>query len=138
MTLEPGISVVVPVYNSETTLRDLIAELETELPDLTGKYEVILINDGSHDNSWNVIHEICAEKPWVRGVNMMRNYGQHNALVCGMRLASFDTIVTMDDDLQHPPKEIKKLLLPLADGYDVVMVYRRNFLIRGGEMLFLD
>lgn len=120
MTIESGISVVVPVYNSESTLHELVAELATELPGLAGKYEVIFINDGSRDTSWNVIQDICAEKPWVRGVNMMRNYGQHNALVCGMRLASFDNIVTMDDDLQHPPKEIKKLLQPLGEGYDVV------------------
>jgi undecaprenyl-phosphate 4-deoxy-4-formamido-L-arabinose transferase len=120
MALEPGISVVVPVYNSEATLNDLIAELEIVLPGLADKYEVILINDGSRDGSWNVIQSICAEKPRVRGINMMRNYGQHNALVCGMRLADYDTIVTMDDDLQHPPREIQKLLQPLSEGFDVV------------------
>jgi undecaprenyl-phosphate 4-deoxy-4-formamido-L-arabinose transferase len=120
MTLTPGISVVVPVYNSAVTLNKLTTELGTVLPGLAKNFEVILVNDGSRDESWNVIQTICAEKPWVRGVNMMRNYGQHNALVCGMRLAVYDTIVTMDDDLQHPPKEIYKLLEPLSEGFDVV------------------
>lgn len=120
MTLEPGISVVIPVYNSAVTLHELTAELAAVLPGLAKKFEVILINDGSRDDSWTVIKEICTDKAWVRGVNMMRNYGQHNALVCGMRLAVYGTIVTMDDDLQHPPREIHKLLEPLSEGFDVV------------------
>jgi glycosyltransferase involved in cell wall biosynthesis len=120
MTLKPGISVIVPVYNSAVTLNDLIEQLGKVLPSLAGEYEVILINDGSHDNSWETIEKICHENTWVQGVNMMRNYGQHNALVCGMRLAKFDISVTMDDDLQHPPSEIHKLLEPLSQGSDVV------------------
>jgi len=120
MTLQPGISVIVPVYNSAVTLNDLIEQLGKVLPSLADKYEVILINDGSRDNSWETIEKICRETTWVQGVNMMRNYGQHNALVCGMRLAKFDISVTMDDDLQHPPSEIHKLLEPLSQGADVV------------------
>jgi glycosyltransferase involved in cell wall biosynthesis len=126
MTLEPGISVVVPVYNSAVTLCELTSELAAVLPGLSKKFEVILINDGSQDESWSVIQGICTEKPWVRGVNMMRNYGQHNALVCGMRLAVYDTIITMDDDLQHPPSEIHKLLGPLSAGFDVVYGIPKN------------
>lgn len=120
MSQEPGISVVVPVYNSASTLRDLISQLAKELPVLADHFEVILINDGSKDNSWEMIQELGREFGWVRGVNLMRNYGQHNALVCGMRLAAHEIIVTMDDDLQHPPKEIHKLLEPLQQGFDVV------------------
>ncbi|HEX7555319.1 MAG TPA: glycosyltransferase family 2 protein, partial [Leptolinea sp.] len=120
MTLQPGISVIVPVYNSAVTLNDLIEQLSKVLPSLAGKYEVILINDGSRDNSWETIQNICNKNTWVQGVNMMRNYGQHNALVCGMRLAKYDISVTMDDDLQHPPSEIHKLLEPLSKGSDVV------------------
>ncbi len=119
-SLENGISVVVPVYNSAETLQELVDKLGEELPSLANKFEVLLINDGSRDSSWETIQKICKAVPWVHGINMMRNYGQHNALVCGMRLATFDIIVTMDDDLQHPPAEIKKLLAPLSEGFDVV------------------
>jgi glycosyltransferase involved in cell wall biosynthesis len=117
---KPGISVVVPVYNSATTLHDLVTQLGVALSILTDRYEVILINDGSKDTSWETIQVICRDVPWVHGINMMRNYGQHNALVCGMRLAAFEITVTMDDDLQHPPREIYKLLEPLDQGFDVV------------------
>lgn len=118
--IQPGISVVVPVYNSEETLQELVKCLGDVLPGLSEKFEVILINDGSRDESWTTIQAISQNVPWVKGINMMRNYGQHNALVCGMRLASYDITVTMDDDLQHPPSEIKKLLKPLFEGFDVV------------------
>jgi glycosyltransferase involved in cell wall biosynthesis len=120
MSLAPGISVVVPVYNSAETLQELILKLEEVLPDMAKEYEVILINDGSRDNSWEVIRTISHKNPRVHGINMMRNYGQHNALVCGMRIARYEITVTMDDDLQHPPAEIAKLLAPLNDGFDVV------------------
>ncbi len=119
-SIQPGISVVVPVYNSAETLQELIEQLGKVLPGLTEKFEVILINDGSRDGSWKTIQKICENYPWVKGINMMRNYGQHNALVCGMRVAAYDITVTMDDDLQHPPSEIAKLIKPLSDGYDVV------------------
>jgi glycosyltransferase involved in cell wall biosynthesis len=120
MTIQPGISVVVPVYNSEGTLHDLVSQLGSVLPRLAQNFEVILINDGSRDGSWETIQAISQSTPWVRGINMMRNYGQHNALVCGMRQASYAITVTMDDDLQHPPAEIHKLLETLSQGYDVV------------------
>lgn len=83
-------------------------------------YEVILVNDGSRDNSWEVICEMAEQQPFVRGLNLMRNYGQHNALLCGIRAAKHEVTITMDDDLQHPPEEIPKLLNKLAEGYDVV------------------
>jgi undecaprenyl-phosphate 4-deoxy-4-formamido-L-arabinose transferase len=70
--------------------------------------------------SWAVIEQLAAQYPWVRGINMMRNYGQHNALLCGVREAQYEVVVTMDDDLQHPPEEIPTLLAKLAEGYDVV------------------
>ncbi len=120
MTIKPGISVIVPVYNSATTLHELLSQLGSVLPNLAENFEVILINDGSSDKSWETIQDLCQTVHWVHGINMMRNYGQHNALVCGMRLAVYDITVTMDDDLQHPPAEIYKLLVPLSQGYDVV------------------
>lgn len=120
MTIRPGISIVVPVYNSAETLQELILKLNEELPNLANDYEVILINDGSSDRSWETIQDLSRKYSWVHGINMMRNYGQHNALVCGMRIAKYEITITMDDDLQHPPAEISKLLSPLSQGYDVV------------------
>jgi len=119
MKLE-GISVVIPVYNAAETLVELTARLDQALPDLCRDYELILVNDGSRDQSWEVISTLIAQYPWVHGYNLMRNYGQHNALLCGIRAARYPITVTMDDDLQHPPEEIHKLLPPLADGNDVV------------------
>ena len=114
------LSIVVPVYNSQDSLDPLIARLKDVLPDLCAHYEVILINDGSPDQSWEVICNLVAQYPWVKGINLMRNYGQHNAILCGIRAASHQIIVTMDDDLQHPPEEMGKLLDKLDEGYDVV------------------
>ncbi|MBX9693511.1 MAG: glycosyltransferase family 2 protein [Cyanobacteria bacterium] len=115
-----NISVVIPVYNSEGTLQPLLSAIESTLRKMAGEYEVILINDGSHDSSWNVIKQLRAHNPRVRGINMLRNYGQHNAVLCGIRAARNEVIITLDDDLQNPPSEIPKLLAKLEEGYDVV------------------
>jgi undecaprenyl-phosphate 4-deoxy-4-formamido-L-arabinose transferase len=115
-----SLSIVIPVYNGALNIRDLVAELARVLPTLAEQYEVILVEDDSRDNSWEVIGQIVEDYPWVRALRLMRNYGQHNALLCGIRAARHEIIVTMDDDLQHPPDEIHKLLEKLAEGYDVV------------------
>ncbi len=115
-----SISVVVPVYNSESSLQMLVERLHDTLQTQSDKYEVILVNDGSGDNSWNVVEVLAKNFGFVKGINLMRNYGQHNALLAGIRIAQYDTIVTIDDDLQHPPEEIPKLLEKLTDEYDVV------------------
>jgi undecaprenyl-phosphate 4-deoxy-4-formamido-L-arabinose transferase len=108
------------VFNSEAGLPELVRRVEPVLPRVGTEYELILVNDGSADQSWNVIERLAREHPWVRGINLMRNYGQHNALLAGITRARFDTIVTMDDDLQHPPEEIPRLVATLDEGYDVV------------------
>ncbi len=115
-----SLSVVIPVYNSAAILPDLIPQLTAVLQSITEEWEVILVNDGSRDQSWEVIRGLARDYPSVRGYTLMRNYGQHNALLCGIRAARNQIIVTMDDDLQHPPAEIPKLLVPLDNGYDVV------------------
>ena len=112
------VSIVVPVYNAEKTLRPLVAAL-SQLGE-SFPLELILVNDGSRDRSWDVIGELASGRPWLRGINLMRNYGQHNALLCGVRAARNDIIVTMDDDLQNPPGEIAALYAKLSEGYDVV------------------
>ena len=115
-----SISVVVPVYNSEPILPALIQRLLSVLAPYAAHSEIILVNDGSRDGSWQVICEQARQHPGIRGINLMRNFGQHNALLCGIRRAKHEVIITIDDDLQHPPEEIPKLLEKLSEGYDVV------------------
>jgi undecaprenyl-phosphate 4-deoxy-4-formamido-L-arabinose transferase len=113
-------SVVIPVYNGEATLVPLTERLGSTLPKLADSYEVILVNDGSQDASWDTIFQLSLRYPWVHGINLTRNYGQHNATLCGIRAARHEVIVTMDDDLQHLPEEIHCLLEKLEEGYDLV------------------
>lgn len=115
-----GLSVVIPVYNSADGLQALVARLESVLPGIARRFETILVNDGSQDGSWETIRRLSASHDWLRGVNLMRNYGQQSALLAGLRMARFDAIATIDDDLQNPPEEIPKLVAKLAEGFDVV------------------
>lgn len=121
-----SLSVVIPVYNGALSLRPLVERLAAVLPPLAEVYEVILVNDDSPDQSWAEITKLCATYPWVRGIHLMRNYGQHNATLCGVRAARYPITVTMDDDLQHPPEEIHKLISKLHEGFDVVYGYPRK------------
>jgi glycosyltransferase involved in cell wall biosynthesis len=120
ITSSNSLSVVIPVYNGESALGQLVHCLYSVLQVCASGYELILVNDGSSDNSWHVICRLVKEHSWIQGINLMRNYGQHNALLCGIRAAKGGVIVTMDDDLQHPPEAIPALLASLAEGYDVV------------------
>ena len=115
-----SLSIVVPVYNSQQSLPLLVEAIEAALKDHGAPFELILVNDGSRDQSWSVVQSLAERHAWITGIDLMRNYGQHNALLCGIRAAQHDVIITMDDDLQHPPAEIPKLLAELAKGYDVV------------------
>jgi undecaprenyl-phosphate 4-deoxy-4-formamido-L-arabinose transferase len=114
------LSVVVPVFNAEHSLRELVERIFAAPRAAGGSIEIILVNDGSRDQSWAVIEDLARSCQYVIGLDLTRNYGQHNALLAGLRHASGDVIVTLDDDLQHPPEEIPKLLSKLDDGYDVV------------------
>jgi len=118
--MDKKLSVVVPVYNSQDTLRILVEGISRVLDNQKLEHEIILVNDGSQDDSWRIIESLIPNYPCIRAFNLMRNYGQHNALLCGIRHANNDIIVTLDDDLQHPPEEIPKLLSKLDEGYDVV------------------
>lgn len=115
-----GLSVVVPVYNSSHTLVDLVKRIDDSL---MGKhpYEVILVDDGSGAETWRTISSLSLDHPQILGLRLSRNYGQHSALVAGVRKASFPIVVTIDDDLQNPPEEIPRLVEELVDGgYDVL------------------
>lgn len=115
-----NLSVVVPVYRGESLVEPLVERLKEALPNFVKNYEVILVNDGSPDHSWEVIERLAKKYKWVRGIRLMRNYGQHNATLCGVRLARYEVTVTMDQDLQHLPEDIPLLLAELDRGYDVV------------------
>lgn len=112
------ISIVVPVYNSELLVPRLAARLEDALRGI--KWELVLVNDGSRDGSWEVIRRLAFADERITGINLMRNFGQHNALLCGIRQAKGDVIVTIDDDLQNPPEAIPLLLDRIQAGADLV------------------
>ena len=114
------LSVVIPVYRSQAMLPELHRRLVAALEPIEPSFEIILVEDCGGDVSWWVIEEIEQRDSRVRGIRLARNYGQHNALLCGIRAAEGDVVVTIDDDLQNPPEEIHKVLARLADGYDVV------------------
>jgi glycosyltransferase involved in cell wall biosynthesis len=113
------VSVVIPVYRAEQTLLDLYRQLSAAMSEITPVFEIIFIEDGGGDDSWSIIASIARTDPRVCGIRMSRNYGQHNALLCGIRAAKYDIILTMDDDLQHPVSEIAPMLAALKPEYDV-------------------
>jgi glycosyltransferase involved in cell wall biosynthesis len=127
-SLTMNISVVIPVYRGVAALEPLVGRLVKAMNSLADSYEVILVNDGSPDRSWEVIQFLAGRYSFVRGINLMRNYGQHNATLCGVLQARYETIITMDDDLQHQPEDIPSLVVKLNEGYDVVygVPKRRN------------
>ncbi len=113
-------SVVVPVYNSEHTLKELYTRLEKVFREtIKEPFELILVDDGSKDRSYEVMTELRNNDHRVKIVQMARNFGQHPALLCGFSIAKGDFIVTMDDDLQHPPEELPKLVNVMRQRDDV-------------------
>jgi len=114
------ISAIVPVFRSAPILPELHRRLSDALGEIAGRHEIIFVEDCGGDASWDVIEGLAAKDHHVRGIRMSRNYGQHNALLCGIRAARFEVIVTLDDDLQNPPEEIAKLIAALGEAADVV------------------
>lgn len=116
----PKLSIIVPVYRSQEMLRELYRRIAAAVELLNTNFELILVEDCGGDDSWRVIQDIAGEDERVRGIQLSRNYGQHNALLCGIRAARGEILITLDDDLQNPPEEIQKLLEMLDGGFDVV------------------
>lgn len=114
------LSIVVPCFRSGENIRHLYERLLKVLEPRSLSLEIIFVEDCGGDNTWLIISDLAAKDARVRGIRLARNYGQHNALLCGIRAAQGDLIVTMDDDLQNPPEEIPKLLEKIEEGYDVV------------------
>ena len=117
MRYQPGVSIVVPTYKSPTTLTELVER--TELLGLSA-FEIIIVDDGNNDATWEQIGLLSQTKKSVVGLRLGRNFGQHSALLAGVRKAKYSQIVTIDDDLQNPPEAIPNLLAKLVNGVDVV------------------
>ncbi|MCW2876613.1 MAG: glycosyl transferase family protein [Sphaerisporangium sp.] len=117
-----SVSVVIPCYRSARTLPALVDRLVPVLREMSVRHEVVLVVDGSPDDTWRTAVELASRVDSVRAIHLSRNYGQHNALVAGIREAAFDYIVTMDDDLQHLPEQIP-LLLAALEGDRLDLVY---------------
>ena len=115
------ISVVIPCYNSERSLDEVVELIIEQFRTMNGyECEIILVNDGSADQTFSVIRDLGKRYPNVKGLNLMRNFGQHNALMCGLNHASGELIIGMDDDLQTHPSQIPILLQAMQEGYDLV------------------
>lgn len=125
----PYLSFVIPVYGSEQVLPELVKRLDAVMETMAAtrrNYEVIFVCDCSPDRSWAVIRQLSATHPWVRGILLRMNAGQHNALMAGFAEARGQVVMTMDDDLQHSPSDIPTLLTELDSGRDVVYARFRN------------
>ena len=121
------ISVIVPLYNEAESLPELQAWIKRVMDEHGFTYEIIFVNDGSTDNSWQVIESLAADNPEVKGICFRRNYGKSPALYCGFRRAEGDVVITMDADLQDSPDEIPELRrMIVEDGYDLVSGYKQK------------
>ncbi|MBI4697783.1 MAG: glycosyltransferase family 2 protein [Nitrospirae bacterium] len=117
----PEYSIVIPVLNSSRSLVPLYEELKNVFDERRAAFELILINDGSTDSSWEVIKQLHDKDPNVRGFNLSKNFGQHNATMCGLLHARGQYMITMDSDLQHDPKDIFVMRSKLDEGYDCII-----------------
>ena len=114
-------SVVIPVYNSERVVSETVSRICLYFSNLNAQYEIVLVNDGSTDSSWPIIKSLALANRYIIAINLIKNFGQHNANMCGLRASSGDYIITMDDDLQNPPEEISKLIEKVGSNYDLVI-----------------
>ncbi|MBI5136218.1 MAG: glycosyltransferase family 2 protein [Nitrospirae bacterium] len=117
----PRYSVVIPVYNSEGIVGETLDRTARFFEERGLSYEIIAVNDGSRDGSWQVIAARARANPRIIAVNLLKNYGQHNANMCGFQQSRGDWVVTMDDDMQNPPEEIAHLIDKAAEGHDLVI-----------------
>ena len=122
------VSVVIPCYNSEKSIREVVALTIEEFRSIPGyEVEFVLVNDNSRDGTFREITALAQEYPNVHGISLMRNFGQHNALMCGMNYTHGDLILGMDDDMQTHPSQIRRILEKQTEGYDLVYgVYEKS------------
>jgi len=121
--MNPLITIIIPVYNSEDIVFETIAQTLHEVAKNNLNIELILINDGSKDDSWSVIKKLAKDYKEVKSINLIKNYGQHTAVLCGFENAKGDYIITMDDDLQNPPSEIIHLVNKITVDAECDLVF---------------
>lgn len=119
------ISIISPVYQAEKNLDELIFQIEKEILAITDSYEIILVEDHSPDNSWQVIERLCEKNKKIKGIKLSRNFGQHHAISCGLKESKGEWVIIMDCDLQDNPSEINKLYSKALDGYEIVLARRK-------------
>ena len=121
------ISVIIPLYNEEESLKELYSWIEKVMKANNFSFEVIFVNDGSTDHSWEIIDSLAHQSEHVKGICFRRNYGKSPALYCGFEQAQGDVVITMDADLQDSPDEIPELYRMITvDGYDLVSGYKQK------------
>lgn len=124
---EPYISVIIPVYNEEENLHELGERLMRTLSGMDRAFEIILVDDGSHDRSWDILTELHEKYPEnLKALQFNRNFGQHQAIFAGFQAARGQVMITLDADLQNPPEEIPRLVAKIEEGYDTVGGWREN------------
>jgi len=121
-----SLSVVIPVYNEEENIPELYRELKEVLEKLPYRYEIIFVDDGSTDRTYEILQKLAEEDPHVKVIRFRRNYGQTAAMYAGFQYAEGDVVVTMDGDLQNDPRDIPRLLEKIEEGYDIVSGWRKN------------
>ena len=121
------LSIVVPVYNSSEILKELIKRISISMKKakLYKNFEIIMINDFSRDDSWKKIKKLSSKFRFIKGISLRKNYGQHNAIMAGLKFSKGEKVITLDDDLQHPPEFIKTIYDKL-NKYDACYTYYRN------------
>lgn len=119
-------SVIIPVYNSEEIVKETVERTIQFFNDQNHSHEIILVNDGSKDKSWEKIKSIAEGNSQVIAINLLKNYGQHSAILCGIHHSKGNYLITLDDDLQNPPEEIIKLIQKINEGYDLVFAKFRE------------
>ena len=120
------ISAVVPIYREEAVLRELCKRLGEALGRVSEEFEIVLVDDGGDDGSWNIIEQLSGDDPRIKGIKFSRNFGQHYAITAGLDACDGDWVVVMDGDLQDDPAAIPELYAKAREGYDVVFAARRN------------
>jgi dolichol-phosphate mannosyltransferase len=134
------LSIISPVFKATETLSILVERIESSIVSITDNYEIILVDDGCPDNSWEKISEIAENNKNVKGIKLSRNFGQHYAITCGLENSNGDWVVVMDCDLQDVPEEIPNLYNKALEGYDVVLARRASrkdgFFKKLGSQLF--
>ena len=120
------LSIVTPVYQAENLIDELVDRVRKEVSQITDHFEMILVEDGSHDKSWEIILKNSRNDPRIKGIRLSRNFGQHAAIAAGIEAASGEWTVVMDCDLQDLPEEISALYQKAQEGFDIVLAERAD------------